>query len=279
MNLLLRKKGHGLEACRGIQELSLSGIVQRKSGQKLAGPVEVLFRWGCFDKVSAKLEVNTPSMLTWMSDKRRSRMEMQAAKVNVPESWSVDSRHNTTPQSEPSAGQFVSRPSAHAQGARLVVGSFAQCVRQSAQWGGGYVSRLINKTSEYRVFVVSGRVAWVARKTPGNPQDVAWNVAQGGRFDNVRFKEWPLAVCKEALKAAAVGNIDFGGVDVMLDNSGKAYVLEINGAVAMESPYRTQCTAACFDYIVKNGKKQFPMPDRIKGYGTIIHPAVAKREE
>jgi glutathione synthase/RimK-type ligase-like ATP-grasp enzyme len=207
---------------------------------------------------------------------------MQAAGVPVPETWtvndfarlSVDDHAGMEDIEEP----FVFRPAQHAQGRNLLVMDSLTFNSRGvpAVYRDGYVSRLIDKVAEYRVMVVQNRVAWVAKKTPGNPEDVAWNVAQGGRFDNVKWGEWPMRVILAALAAAKVGGLDFGGVDVMVDAEGNPYVLEVNSAPSQTSPYRQQCLAKCFDYIVTNGKAQFPafeFADTI-GWKTVIHPAV-----
>jgi glutathione synthase/RimK-type ligase-like ATP-grasp enzyme len=123
------------------------------------------------------------------------------------------------------------------------------------------------------VFVGSGRAVWVAQKTPGNPEDVAWNVAQGGRFDNVRFNDWPLKVVKTAIEAFNYTDLDFGGVDVIVDNN-NAYVLEINSAPSQTSPYRQECVAKYFDYVVKNGKNRIELIKEKGGYLKFIHPAI-----
>jgi glutathione synthase/RimK-type ligase-like ATP-grasp enzyme len=137
-----------------------------------------------------------------------------------------------------------------------------------------YISELINKVAEYRVAFVSGRVCWVANKTPGDPSSVAWNVAQGGRFDNVRWGEWPLRVVRVAREAFMLSGLDFGGVDVMTDADGQAYVLEINSAPSQTSPYRQECMAKCFDYIVTNGKGDLPITTERGGFRKFIHPAL-----
>lgn len=91
--------------------------------------------------------------------------------------------------------------------------------------------------------VMAGRVAWVAEKTPGNPEDHAWNVGRGGRFDNVRWGEWNVDVVNEALKAASLTGLFYCGVDVMLGVGGVPYVVEVNSAPSQTSPYRISCTA------------------------------------
>lgn len=141
---------------------------------------------------------------------------------------------------------------------------------------GWYASEVIDKVAEYRVYVVSGRVATVARKTPANPDAIAWNVAQGGRFDVVRWSEWPLEACRVAMQAMSYSGLDFGGVDVMIDREGRAYCIEINSAPSLpllsdgSISYRQKCMAKCFKY----GRENIPEATRYEHWSDVIHPAI-----
>jgi glutathione synthase/RimK-type ligase-like ATP-grasp enzyme len=236
-----------------------------------------VFRWGCTSNIPERegvVVVNTAASIHWCSNKRQGRLDMQDAGVSVPTTW-------VTLESMPIAmyGKIVLRKATHAQGRDLWVYdlndeeqrmAFAAHTRQLGSW---YAADLIDKVAEYRVAVIQNRVAWVAQKTPGNPDDVAWNVAQGGRFDNVKWGNWPAAVIKEALAAAKVSGTDFCGVDVMTTEDGKAYVLEVNSAPSQTSAYRQSCFAKCFDHIVTNGKAHFGDPAKF-GWKSTIHPAL-----
>jgi glutathione synthase/RimK-type ligase-like ATP-grasp enzyme len=124
---------------------------------------------------------------------------------------------------------------------------------------------------------VQGRAVAVAQKTPSNPDDVAWNVAQGGRFDNVPWDSWPLQAVRKSIEAFNLSELDFGGVDVMVDAEGKAYIIEINSAPSLTSPYRQECMAKAFDYISEHGKERIPLVEERGGYRKFIHPAVCER--
>jgi predicted ATP-grasp superfamily ATP-dependent carboligase len=67
--------------------------------------------------------------------------------------------------------------------------------------------------------------------------------------------------------------LDFGGVDIIVDKYGIPYVLEINSAPSQTSPYRQQCVAKVFDYIVENGKETISLGSSGK-YLRYIHPAI-----
>lgn len=277
--ILLRRRRLGKGSCNGIANVSTTGIkVVRNWRDPFPNDLSVVFRWGCTSNIPGDplgVVVNTAKAIHWCSDKRQGRLDMQAAGVPVPRTFTAQeflSREFTAEMYVP----YVLRRARHAQGRDLWHGGIptirAAIVDNGVQEG--YVSEFIGKVAEYRVMVVQNRVAWVAKKTPGL-DGVAWNVAQGGRFDNVKWGEWPIRVVEAALKAAKVGGLDFGGVDVMVDAEGNPYVLEVNSAPSQTSPYRQQCLAKCFDYIVTNGKRHFgwgaEMPRTWKGY---IHPAV-----
>ena len=269
----------------------------------------VVFRWGCTSSLTGLADssvttvVNTAASIHWCSNKRQGRLDMQTAGVPVPVTYDprvilasfTDGHEGDFQEAAQAAGidkKWVLRPSSHSQGKNLLYGTMAELDenlhalyvgdrRLYNEFLDGYMSELIDKKAEYRVLVCQNRVVWVAQKTPGNPDDVAWNVALGGRFDNVRWGEWPLQVVRAALAAAKVSKTDFCGVDVMVDAEDKPYVLEVNSAPSQTSPYRQQCLAKAFDYIVLNGKKHFDdvEDNGRKTWKSYIHPAVRNDDE
>lgn len=247
----------------------------------LLGPL-VVFRWGCTSSLgmlgSRFTVVNPADRISWCSDKKQGRLDMQEAGVPVPKTFGT---LNDWARGRVKGNKYVLRPRQHAQGRNLCVastlGEMADFVNQHQDV---YISELVNKVAEFRVFVCQNRVVWVAQKTPGNPEDVAWNVARGGRFDNVRWGDWNTKVIDAALKASVVSGTDFCGVDVMVDAEGNAFVLEVNSAPSQTSPYRQASVAKAFDYIVQNGKRHFDKvewnPSRT--WKSYIHPALWRRD-
>lgn len=279
-NILFRRRKLGNGSCRGIQAVSTTGLTMHRNDSPLPSELNYVFRWGCTSTIPERegvTVVNKAAAIHWCSDKRQGRLDMQAAGVSVPKTWgSIRDWYNAVG----GTCAIVVRPKQHAQGRNLLSldatsdDRLAQVEAFQQQHGEIYISERINKVAEYRVMVVQNRAAWVAKKTPGNPEDVAWNVARGGRFDNVRWGDWPMAVIKEALAAAKVSGCDFCGVDVMVDAEGKAYVLEVNSAPSQTSEYRQACLAKAFDHIVTNGKEALADPSRLRGWKDAIHPAV-----
>ena len=84
----------------------------------------------------------------------------------------------------------------------------------------------------------------------------------------------PEDVHRQALLAFEAWGGDFGGVDVMVDRQGETFVLEINSAPSLTSPYRQECFAKAFDYIVEHGKAEIPLIAAKGGYTKFIHPAI-----
>ena len=60
----------------------------------------------------------------------------------------------------------------------------------------------------------------------------------------------------------------------MVDAENNWYILEINSAPSQTSPYRQECVAKVFDYIIENGKDTIPLVSRPGGYLQFIHPVL-----
>lgn len=280
--VILRRRKLGRTSAREIsgyanQTIKVVRNFRVRDIRSITVPPTYVFRWGCTSQLpegwGQATVVNIADSISWCADKRQGRLDMQAAGISVPETWRLEDFHEEVRDDD----NYVVRPARHAQGRNLLV-ACNDTINSgiSAIYEGGYVSRLIDKVAEYRVFVCQGRAVWVANKTPGNPDQVAWNVAQGGSFDNVRWGDWNIDVVVEAIKAAEISGTDFCGVDVMVDREGVPYILEVNSAPSQTSPYRQQCVAKAFAYIIAKGKQHFPALDydNVEDWKDVIHPAV-----
>jgi len=252
----------------------------RREGQWPEDSTKVV-RWGCTAETptdNRHTTINTSHAIHAVNDKPGFReMLMQHHQLNggqllCPRTWSFDDYLDHAAPHLP----VVIRPSRHAQGRNLYVCRTAtEVARAIERCRNGYVSELINKVAEYRVFVAQGRAVWVANKTPGNPDQMAWNVARGGRFDNVGWGDWPLRVVRVAIEAFNLTDLHFGGVDVIVDDDGRAYVIEINSAPSQTSPYRQECCARVFDFMNTEHVNRIPMTDERGGWRKFIHPAIS----
>ena len=127
--------------------------------------------------------------------------------------------------------------------------------------------------------MLNGKVVNVSKKTPGNPDDVAWNVAQGGRFDNVRWGEWPMNVVNLALRVYQETGLNLSGIDIMTDQEGEAWFIEANSAPSLpynsdgSHTYRQKCVAKGLAYTLLENPEVFPYQEG-ETYRDVIHPAV-----
>ena len=283
--VLLRRRRLGRGSCRGISEKSTTSIGVVRSwliGQD--GPPErddLVIRWGCTANVESNNVLNTARAIHQVNDKAGFRMWLMEHMLTgdrldglVPMTYLDDDF-----ASEYDDVDVIVRPANHSRGRDVHRCLSMSAVRSAMRTcgTGAYISEYIPKVAEYRVFVVQGRAVAVAEKTPANREDIAWNVAQGGRFDNVSWDNWPLQAVRKSIEAFNLSELDFGGVDVMVDADGKAYVIEINSAPSLTSDYRQECMAKAFDWIVLHGKERIPMIEVRGGYRKFIHPAVCDR--
>lgn len=268
---IVRRRKLGKTSTDAITRFSRTDITAVRNDERLP-PSNLYIRWGCTSTVPSRNILNKTEAIHLVGNKKAFRRILNRENL-CPKTW-FDLRSFETALDK--TYPVIVRPPVHAQGRQVLHCNNIQQVRNA--WtrvgGDGYISIFVPKVAEYRVFCGSGRVICVARKTPANPQDIAWNVARGGRFDNVRWDEWPLRAVKTSLAAYELSGLDFGGVDVMVDAAGECTILEINSAPSLTSEYRQQCFAKYFDYVVQNGKDFIPRIKQPGGYRKFIHPAI-----
>jgi hypothetical protein len=282
MVIFLRRRKLGLSSVKGmsgyLSKCLSASYITHQTGTTVPHSTYMMIRWGCTGNTGfTGVTLNKSSAIHQVNDKKGFRYHVQQHMPEIiPRTFFPDVESEEQP-----VYPAIVRPSKHSQGKNLwVVNSTTELIPFLWDLGNDmYVSELIDKAAEYRVYVVQGKVVSVAEKTPGNPTQVAWNVNQGGRFDVVRFGNWPLNVCSVALKAMSLTDLDFGGVDVMVDREGRAYLIEINSAPSLpflsdgSISYRQKCMAKAFLYIYNNGKDKLPHTDG-PSWKDYIHPAI-----
>jgi len=285
MLVIFRRRLLGNTSVRGIvsqmesqASVYTNGRIKRTAKREGPWPAEVekVIRWGCTASLPTRVGtvINSASAIKSVNDKLsfRRMLHRHAAQSGsrelCPRTWSLDEEIPDIP--------LVVRPPNHSQGRHLYVcRTRADFIRAAERCPNGYASELIDKASEWRVFVAQGRAVWVARKTPGDPNQIAWNVARGGRFDNVLWGEWPLRIVRTAIEACNVTELHFGGVDVIVDRAGRPYVIEINSAPSQTSPYRQRCCARVFDFMHEYHSNRIPLDENPGGWRKFIHPCLS----
>ena len=270
MATIIRRRKLGMSSVKNISKFSKTGIKWVRSDRPLPDD-DVYIRWGCTVNLPEGVRViNTAASIHQVANKKSFRRALNDAKL-CPPTWF---NHYEVPMAELEKGVVVRR-AAHAQGRDIwLLTDHDELANLCNRLGSYYISSYVDKQEEYRVFVMQGRAVCVARKTPGNPDALAWNVAKGGRFDNVRWDDWPLKAVRVSIEAFNLSELDFGGVDVMIDGDGECTILEINSAPSLTSPYRQECMAKGLDYLLTEGKGRLPLVKARGGYLKFIHPAI-----
>jgi len=283
MFYLFRRRKLGNGTCRAIQQYlktnhNVDSIILRNDQP---APVftedDVLLRWGCTTQVLGKYQtLNKANAINLTNNKSYFRNLLQAKySTIVPKTWfHLEEKNISYP--------CIVRKYKHAQGKDLwlcnnqeelktvIYSNINQYLNEDY-----YISEYIPKVKEYRVCFIQGRVAWVAEKIPKEPDAIAWNVAQGSKFINVRWKNWPLHVLETALIAHKESGLYLSGVDIMVDVENKPYILEVNSAPSHTSPYRQLSTAKCIGWSIKNNIfTALPLNTEYNKYMKYIHPGL-----
>lgn len=291
MTTIVRRRKLGLTSVRGIRDASTTGIDYANNWEGIPED-DIYIRWGCTSNIpntDAKV-INPARGIHRVADKSGFRLLLAEHNLCPRTFFSLQQFYDVldplmlTEEAGDHADfhhQWIVRSQHHAQGRGMWVVQNPIALREAVAAAGPncYINEFIPKVAEYRVFVCQGRVVWVAQKTPGNPDDVAWNVAKGGRFDNVRWDSWPRAVVENAIASWELTGLHFAGIDVMVDADGRAYCLEANSAPSQTSPYRQSCVAKAFDWMVENNEldrhiNNLPVHCTQSGWRGFIHPGV-----
>jgi glutathione synthase/RimK-type ligase-like ATP-grasp enzyme len=193
---------------------------------------------------------------------------MRENEVSIPSTWSL-AEFPAVPF-DFSTPKIV-RPPTHAYGRNLFrVSTQEEYIHAAQMCPGGYVSEFIPKMAEYRVMVVSGRVIAVIRKTHADGAAVAWNRHSGGQFRQIKPEHWRMWTVREAVKAFKLSGLDFGAVDVIIDNESRPYILEINSAPAVR-PWMQERWSKAFDFMLNHPEH---LETTGRDYRAYMHPTL-----
>ena len=289
MNItILRRKGLGKTSVDGIIsnfKHMIRSIRNDDPNFESFEDTNVWIRWGCtstvpFNPENNRTIWNKASAIHAVTDKTGFRAEMQQHSefVKIPETFYH--YHDLIDISDEVS--FILRKNTHSQGKNLIYGTYTDVIKHifDNNWKNGdyYISEYIPKVREYRVYVGFGKVICVAEKIPKDPTQIAWNQSQGASFKNVKFSSWPLQACRFAINSLSIVGLDFGGVDIIEDNMGNFYVLEVNSAPTLTSKYRQKCFAKVFDLEIDNLDSvvsQYPtFTQPFNSWKDCIHPAL-----
>lgn len=223
----------------------------------------IIVRWGTQQDFSGNNNIiyNMSKNLAIASNKKKSRQIFIENNIACPKM--VHPRTNTN-------YPVIARPEKHSKGKNFVVFNnrhdFARHYDQNSNnW---YYSEFINKVSEFRIHVAHGRVLnYLEKPKPEDPNQIAWNRAVNGEaFNNVKWSDYNSKVCDLAIKAIQSLGLDFGGVDIIVDQDGNPYVLEVNCSPTLaSSDYSMTRYAMYFDWLAKSieKRKHWDLPENL----------------
>jgi RimK family alpha-L-glutamate ligase len=159
-------------------------------------------------------------------DKAMTSFLLQQHGIATPHTWVCESRHQAHVIMQKHE-KLVIKPlfGSQGQGVRLVDKSRLPLPMDAFVDGVFYMQQFIEAAHDYRVFIVNHQVVAAMQRT-----GATWlhNVAQGACCKKIDDED----VLKIALNAALALDIAYCGVDVIRDESGKCWVLEINSIPA-----------------------------------------------
>lgn len=285
-NYLLRRRKLGKGSTRAIQQITEQTFLSTLDPNSIRNG-DTVIRWGCTATIPAEAitVINKAEAIHRVNNKSEFRRDLHTGGVRIPFTVFTERDLRNELVNDEENVTWIARPSHHAQGRKIVTfnkytpnGEVAAHINRLGY--GWYASRLIPKDREFRIYIVRGRVVAVAEKIVEDTTKVAWNHALGSTFVNVRYSDWPLAACVEAVKAFNVSGLDFGGVDVIQQNSSPErgetpYVLEINSAPSLTSRYRQECFSKAFTWLIEGKEVPEVKLDRVRGWRRLVHPAIS----
>lgn len=195
---------------------------------QVSGVPQLLLRWDSKKELNAHKTLNSAKAVSLCRDKRASRIALEGL---CPKTVVVGGALSTL------TFPALIRPRKHYAAVGFhVVNSLLQAQKVAKKLGAGkwYASPIIKKSKEFRVFVFQGRCVQVARRYCDDPNQIAWNIAVGGKTVRVKRESWPLEAIKAAVQATIKLGLDYAAIDVIVDGAGKPYVLEANTAPGLD---------------------------------------------
>lgn len=194
-----------------------------RTGSQISG---LLLRWDSKAQQAAQKTLNSAAAVILSRDKRASRLAIDGL---CPTTWTKSTETPTFP--------CLVRPRRHHAAVGFnVCNTIVQYRKAIKRYGLGrwYASPIIKKAKEFRVFVFQGRCIKVARRYCDDPNQIAWNIAVGGKTVRIKKESWPLMAIEKAIKATVRLGLDYAAVDVIVDAAGTVYVLEANTAPGLD---------------------------------------------
>jgi glutathione synthase/RimK-type ligase-like ATP-grasp enzyme len=268
--------------CRGIVRHLASeigkignspGVIEIVQDTEFLPPGDtIVVRWNSKRITTGLQEVNTRAAVVQVDNKAVTRLILE------------DLAPRTVTRTVDLFFPCIIRPKHHFGGNNFFVcRNRAEALRAIGCTGAGwYASEIIDKTNEYRVFVLQNRVVAVTQKFAPTADEggelLMWNFAQGGKAEHVVREEWPIKVCVAAMQGATKLGLDFVAVDLGCTAEG-VYIFEGNTAPGVSKQYTVKRLAKVFDWLRNNAGTTMTFATvtaRRPTWKDLIHPALLR---
>lgn len=177
---------------------------------------------------------NTPRAIERTVDKAMTSFLLRHAGIPTPPTWVCESHEQARNiyQRETAAGhRLVMKPVFGSQGIGVGIPENPAVLADTEDFGGVYylqrfVEPASNVFSDIRVFVIDGQAVAAMRRSH---HDWITNRAQGARCEQLVMSEPIRSMAEDAVR---ICDIDYAGVDLIMDRNGQLQVLEVNSVPA-----------------------------------------------
>ncbi len=214
---------------------AIARTLQIDSGMRApAKRPNVLIRWGSSIEIpyTPKKEINSQAAVLLATDKLRSLQELQKNKVSVPPIFLFNEVEKPKNLAHFVSGfPILARTRTHQRGTDILLCMQISDIHRAVRMGRQYGLQYIPTAREYRVHIFrntsikASQKIWTDTSKPYKP----WirNHLNGHTFrkPEIALDDNSRDLAKAAVKALG---LDFGAVDLIIDDTGKSFVLEVN---------------------------------------------------
>lgn len=216
-----------------LAALKEQGVKISGGTDKPSSPIDTLVRWGSAKIIGKpKKVINAAANIQKAADKLEALKVLKAAGISVPVVFEKTTEVKT--EDFPVLG----RKAHHVAGNDIILCLQKFDLPLAVKAGSKYFTKYIPKAYEYRVHVWGDAVIKTSQKvlTDENLLKDAhiWNFDEGFTFKQPQVK-LPNQAKYMAMEAVDTLGLTFGAVDVLIDENGKAYVLEVNTAPGLKT--------------------------------------------
>lgn len=192
-----------------------------------------VIRWGSVASTPLKpgRVINARAAILKASDKQQALMDVQAAGLSVPRIWSAESRDIQFP----CLGRQVNHHGGTDIQLCLQMFDVRRAIREDNPNKSAYFVQYIPVKTEYRIHVWQERVIKKSEKVlTDEAKYQPWvRNFEGGFTFRQPGERVPATVQFLAVQAVELFGLDFGAVDIILGDDGRAYFLEVNTAAGL----------------------------------------------